>query len=529
MKKEYKPIKTTKPGDIKFDPNYRSKFLKLTEARQYRFLEILPGFLVWITFIVAIGLSFIKPLWAIYFIIVFDLFWLIRVGYLVIHMLVSWRRFRKNIKINWFKRLKEKYPNYKEYLHIVFYPTAGEPFEVLDESFKSIKESNYDTARIMIVLAGEERDKENFLKYAELLKNKYKKYFFNIFITIHPAFVPGELQGKGANIHYAGKKTKEYIDKIGYAYDKIIVSSFDCDTHPDKQYFAYLTYTFINHPRPTRASYQPLAIYNNNIWESNFLIRTVMNSTTFWLLTDLARPERLFTFSSHAMSFTALVYVNFWQKEIVTEDSRIFLQCFCHYNGDYEVVPLYVPVYMNTVWTGNFWQGIKAQYKQMRRWAWGVENFPYQAWFFLKIKNLPLKKGLHYLWNQLEGVYSWATAPLLILILGRLPLWVLDESQRVSVIAQNAPIVLETIMNIAMVGLLVSAILSTILMPPRPKNISAWHWMVIPIQWVLFPIVMIIFGSIPATDALTRLMIGNYLGFNVSPKSKKQVVITANE
>jgi len=526
---KYKPIRTTKPGDIKFNPDYRSRFLKLTEARQYRLLEMLPGFLVWATFVLAISLSFIKPLWAVYFIIVFDLFWLIRVSYLLIHMLVSWRRFRQNVKVDWYGILKKKFPNYSDYLHIVFYPTAGEPLEVLDGSFKSIKESNYDTSRIMIVLAGEERDKKNFLSYAEFLRKKYKNDFFDIFVTVHPAFVPGELQGKGANIHYAGKKTKEYIDKLDIPYEKIIVSSFDCDTQPDKQYFAYLTYIYINHPRPTRASYQPLAIYNNNIWESHFIIRTVMNSTTFWLLTDLARPERLFTFSSHAMSFSALVHVDFWQKEIVTEDSRIFLQCFCHYNGDYEVVPLYIPVYMNTVWTGSLWQGLKAQYKQMRRWAWGVENFPYQAWFYLKVKNLPFKKGLHYLWNQLEGVYSWATAPLLILILGRLPLWVLDESQKVSVIAQNAPIVLEWIMTFAMVGLLFSAILSTILMPPRPAKVGPWRWVVIPLQWIAFPLIMIIFGSIPATDALTRLMVGKYLGFNVSPKSQKQAVVVGNE
>lgn len=525
----YQQIKTTKPGDITFDPTYRSRWLKLTEAQQYRILEIIPGLLVWATFALAVFLSLVKPLWAIYFIIVFDLFWFVRILYLLLHMLVSWRRFRKNIKTDWYSKLKKEHPEYVDYLHLIFYPTAGEPLVVLDKSFNSIKESNYDTKKLLVVLAGEERDRENFLQIAENLKAKYQDYFYDILVTVHPAFVPGELQGKGANIHYAGRRAQEYIDKLKFDYDKIIVSSFDCDTLPHRQYFAYLTHTFINHPRPTRASYQPIAIYNNNIWESNFLIRTVMNSTTFWLLTDLARPERLFTFSSHSMSFTALQYVGFWQKEIVTEDSRIFLQCFCHYNGDYEVVPLYIPVYMDTVWTGKFWQAMRAQYKQMRRWAWGVENFPYQAWFYLKIKNLPVKKGLHYLWNQLEGVYSWATAPLLILVLGRLPLWLMDKDEKVNVIAQNAPIMLEWIMTAAMVGLVFSAILSTILMPPRPHQIPAWHWAIIPLQWVIFPLVMIIFGSIPAVDALTRLLLGNYLGFNVTPKSESHRAITGNE
>ncbi|MGB0757040.1 MAG: hypothetical protein ACPGO5_01150 [Patescibacteria group bacterium] len=522
------PIQTTRPSEIKLDPNYRSRFLRLTEAQQYRLLEMVPGFLVWATFIIAIVLSIVKPIWAIYFIIVFDLLWLIRIVYLLIHMIYSWFVLHKHIKIDWYEKLKTEKPNYKDYYHLVVYPTAGEPLEVIDKTFKGLAESEFDMKQVIVVLAGEERFEEQFMPIANTIKERYGHMFHTIFITVHPANVEGELAGKSANTHYAGKKVKEYIDEIGLDYDKVIVSSFDCDTIMHRKYLSVLTYKYISHPRPTRSSYQPVAIFNNNIWESSLFIRTFVNSTTFWLLTDLARPERLFTFSSHSMSFKALVDVNFWQKDIVSEDSRIFLQCFCHYDGDYEVTPLHVPVYMNTVWAGKFWPAMKAQYKQIQRWAWGVENFPYQAWYYLKVKNLPFKKGLHYLWNQLEGVYSWATAPILILIMGRLPLLVVDDQEKASVIAQNAPFVLENLMSIAMFGLFLNAVLSTLLMPERPKDVSRWRWLIIPIQWVVWPVMMIIFGSIPATDALTRMMVGKYLGFFVAPKASGQARHASN-
>ena len=44
------------------------------------------------------------------------------------------------------------------------------------------------------------------------------------------------------------------------------------------------------------------------------------------------------------MPFQALVDVDFWQNDVVSEDSRIFLQCLIRYDGRYRVTPLYIPI-----------------------------------------------------------------------------------------------------------------------------------------------------------------------------------------
>lgn len=488
----------------------------------YRIFEVIPGAMVWATLLGAVVLSFWKPLWAIFFIVVFDLYWLLRVTYLIVYLLISWGRYREVTRTNWYEQVKTL-PRFGDIYHLIVMPTYREPIQVLRTSMRSLTEVRYPRERFIVVLAGEERDRENFERNAEAIRQEFGAQFGNFLITLHPANIVGEMAGKGANIHWAGQRAKELIDTLGIPYENIVVSTFDVDSCAHPEYFAYLTYTYLTVPDPLHSSYQPVALYSNNMWESPAVTRVVANSTTFWLLTDLARPERLFTFSSHSMPFQALVDVGFWQNDIVTEDSRIFLQCFVRYDGNYRVTPLYLPISMDTVYAGSFWRSVVNQYKQQRRWAYGVENFAYMAWHFWRSSKIPFIKKFRYLWNQLEGVYSWATAPMIIFILGRLPLAVASDEVTSTMLAYNAPSALSWLMSLAMVGLLFSAIFSTLLLPPKPKTKHWIRYVEMVAQWFLFPTCMIIFGSVPAIDAQTRLMLGKYLGFWVTEKQRDDV------
>ncbi len=491
----------------------------------YRFFEILPGFLTWSTILGVIIISILWPIAAIYIVIAFDVYWILRVTYLLIFMLASWFKYRKDIKVDWWSLLKREHSNWEEYYHFIFLPTAGEPLSVVDNTFHNLSTMAYDQKKMVVILAGEERFKDSFNEISDYIQKKYENIFHHIIITLHPANLSGEIAGKGSNLYHAGHEAKRYVDEQGFDYKKIIVSTFDIDTVPHHDYFAYLTKKFLTVPNPYRCSYQPMAFYNNNVWESDIVTRVVANSTTFWLLTDLARPDRLFTFSSHSMSWQALVDIGFWQNNIVTEDSRIFLQCFIHYNGDYQTIPMHIPVSMNTVYMGNFWRSMINQYKQMRRWAWGVEHFPYMVWQFKRHPQIPRSKRIKYLWNQTEGVYSWATSPLIILIMGRLPLYVAEQRNMSDALTQYAPLVLQWIMSFGMIGLLAIALMSVIILPPiskktKNKFLDLPKYALMFLQWAIFPVTMIVFGALPAVAAQTHLMFGHYLGFWVTEKRK---------
>jgi len=495
----------------------------LSDYQRYRLYEILPGASIWLTLILGLILAFIKPLWVIYFIIVFDIYWVLKVINFAFYLILAWTRFNHTKKIDWKKKLATELTNWQNKKHLVFLTLYNETWDVVKTAVESIASAVYDPTKFIIVVAGEERKKENYELILNNIKNEFGKNFGEIVGTLHPSDLPDEIPGKGSNLHYAERQMQKYLDERNLNYEEVIATVFDIDTVCNSQYFAYLTYLYCTHPRPTHSSFQPVALYNNNMWESPAILRIMAFGTTFWLMTMLARQDALVTFSSHSMSFAAIVKAGFHEKRIVSEDSRIFYQCFLVNNGDYEVTPMYMAVSMDTVRDDKWWQSFKNLYRQQRRWAWGVEHVPYLIWEFKKKGNLiPWWKKFKWIFIEWEGKWSWGVVAILITILGRLPMWVAPESVRQSALFFNAPHMLENLMIMAMLGMILSAALSLPLLPRRAEKIAWYKYLLMFFQWLLLPISMIFISAIPAIDAVTHLMLGKYLGFNVSQKKRKE-------
>ncbi len=493
----------------------------LTDYQRYRLYEILPGLTVWVTLIGTVVLSFVKPLWMIYFIIIFDVYWVLRVMNFSFYLLVAWNRLRRTLKYDWEDKMKHEVSDWKEKKHLIFLTLYNESWEVVEATMEGICDSVYNKDNFVVVIAGEGRKEKHCKEIYNKIESKYSHCFRDLIFTLHPEDNEGEIAGKGSNLHYSEKQVKKYVDKKGWDYANLITTIFDIDTICHEDYFSYLTYLYCKHPNPSRSSFQPIALYNNNIWESQSVLRIMAFGTTFWIMTALSRQDSLVTFSSHSMSFKALVDVGFHEKRIVSEDSRIFYQCLLEYDGDYEVTPMYLPVSMDTVRDESYWESIKNLYRQQRRWAWGVEHIPYLLNEFRKEENnLPLWQKIKWVFIEWEGKWSWALVALLITILGRLPMWTASESLRQTALFFNAPHILQILMGIAMLGMLVSAILSLPLLPKRPSARSKHQYLIMFLQWALLPISLIFVSAIPAIDAVTRLMLGKYLGFNVSQKQR---------
>jgi hypothetical protein len=352
------------------------------------------------------------------------------------------------------------------------------------------------------------------------IQQEYKDKFFKFQITVHPDNIAGEIGGKGSNVAWAGKEVKKLIDELGIPYENILISSFDVDTKPYPQYFACLTYYYLTVENPTRASYQPIPVYNNNIWSAPFFSRVVSTSNTFWQMIQQERAEKLTTYSSHSTPAKVFFEVGY-PDNIVQDDSRIFWRAYLYYSGNYRVVPIYYLVSMDAVMAKGFWRTVMNQYKQQRRWAWGCAEIPYVAFGFIKDKKIPFFAKFFNLYTIIDGFWSWATAALLLFALGWLPIFLGGKSFNITVLSFNLPILTGRIMTLSLAGMMVSAILSTLLLPKLPKGVSKWKKISIFLQWIALPVTLILFGSLPAIDAQIRLMLGKHMGFWVTEKVRK--------
>ncbi|MCH8748724.1 glycosyltransferase family 2 protein [Patescibacteria group bacterium] len=543
--------------------------IPVTEINR-RLLEVIPATLAWGTLLGLTLLAFVVPFWIAIFVIVFDLYALIRAGYMSVYLLVGYLRLRRDKRINWLERaqgVSSNLENYREKItrrlrhlkgsankndrliareltrhrrevtklieeavvipdwskinHAIILSTYDESLTVLRASLTSLTKTNFPKEQLHVVVGFEERAGSQARERAAKLRREFGKSFQTFITSFHPDGLPNEARVKSANANWGIKALEKKLAEQSISRDNVLVSNFDSDTVVSPSYFAYLTYAFLTQPDRYRCSYQPLPLYNNNIWDAPAFSRVIAAGSTFWQMIESTRPERLVTFSSHSMTLKALQEVGYWDGAIISEDSRIFWQCLLHYNGDYRTVPLYTSVSMDAALAPSWWQTLVNQYKQKRRWAWGIENFPYLAQGFQNNSAISARTKFIYIFRTLEGHFSWATVPIIIAGLGWIPIFFGDPAFHATVLSYSLPFVARTLMTIAMGGLLISAALTLLLLPPRPEHVSSSKYVSLLLQWALVPIIATILSAIPALDAETRLALGRDLQFNVMQKTRK--------
>lgn len=526
---------------------------------RYRFFEILPGALTYGVVLLIIALSIFLPLLAIVVILLVVCVMFVKAIGMAVASMKGANDLRRAKTVDWAACLGDlenaekmltkrvhllrskkfgarqhvlnldmlteapgEFPKPSEIYHAVIIALYNESYDVLEPTLRAICESNYDVKRLIVTIAYEKRGGEQAKESVRLAQKNYGKKFKDFLAFEHPDDLPNEVIGKGGNITFAGRGVEKYLQKEGIDPKNVVVTTLDCDNIVSKDYFAYLTYTWITEPKRQRMSFQPVCVFTNNIWDVPAPMRVVATGNSFWNIISSMREYSLRNFASHAQGMAGLIAMDFWSTRTIVEDGHQYWRSYFHFDGDYSVKPMHVEVGQDAVLSEGYWKTLKAQFVQLRRWAYGCSDVAYVASNMLK-ENTRVKPmaGWSRFLRLLDGHVSQGYVAPLIAVGGWLPLLLNSESVRIFSVNQ-LPIVIGQIQTVAVVGIVITVFSSFKLLPPRPAKYKKSRTLMMILQWILMPVTAIAYASSAAFYSQTRLMLGRYMErFDVTDKHKK--------
>jgi len=537
--------------------------LSRQEQKLERIFEILPGLASWSILIAVSSVAWWQPIVAAVLIIAFDFYWLLRLFDMTLFLILAYVRLSLEKEVDWMTRIrgidrlhpyleevkarfwdapfKQKIslwvhrrklaylkqsgvlpPPSNEIYHLVIFSVARETPDIVEPGIQSLSHQDFPPKQIVVVIALEDRASQQVKDGVHSLQSKYRQTFFDFLVVHHPEGLPGEARVKGANVTYAAKEAAEFLRVRNIPFERVVVSCFDADTVVGHDYVACLTYHFMVYPKRNQASFQPIPVYHNNIWEAPAFARVLDIGASFFQLIEATNPSTLVTFSSHSMSFKALVDVGYWPVDMISDDSAIFWKSLIHFDGKYRVIPMYTTLSMDVASTGSWWKTIIGVYKQKRRWAWGVENFPIVMRGFLKSDKMSLYDKLRHGFKLFEGHVAWATWGFLLTFIGWLPAIFAGREFSNSVLYYSAPRITGTIFSLASLALVTTIVLSLALLPRKKIKFGILKRIGFALEWLLVPLIIVFLSAMPALDAQTRLAFGKHMEFWVTEKERKK-------
>ncbi len=531
-------------------------------TKQYRFFEMLPAILSYGSFVLLIILSIFSPILAAVYLLIIISALLVKAVGIAVRTIQGSRRLTAAKRIDWHARLDDlekpkqaydrlskrdysdsksfglavhaenlrlvvadepNFPKPSDIFNAVIIATYNESYEIIEPTVKAVLDGTYDPKKIIMTIAYEERGGEAIKATVHRIQEEFKGKFYAFNLVEHPKDLPNEVIGKGGNITYAGNFLKQWLDDRGIAYKNVIVTTLDSDNRPYRSYFDYLTYEYIVHENRKHLAYQPLALFMNNIWDVPAPMRVIATGNSFWNIISSMRPHSLRNFASHSQPMDALEEMGFWSTRTIVEDGHQYWRSYFYFNGNYSVLPIYVPIYQDAVLSNTYLKTLKAQFMQLRRWAYGASDIPYVATrVFTKHRNVPLFCGLARFFRLLDGHVTLASVSILVAFGGWIPLLINGQSSR-SIPAHQLPDVISSLMMVAMTGLFITVFISFKMLPPRPERYKRSRNIMMLAQWVLMPFTSVCYSALSALYSQGRLFLGRYLDkFDVTDKATHQ-------
>ena len=504
-----------------FFERLEKEFVLKHENAFERFLEILPGSLTWIALTSPIWLSFTLPYAVAYLILIADVYWLLtalRIGVLI---MIGYKKMQTAKEKAWLKLLQNDFPNdWGRYYHLILIPTYKEALYILGPTFNAIISSHYPKDKILIAVGFEERDDPQKIKETESYLKKIAEKIAGIFTTVHPYDLPGEVAGQGSNKNWMIKQIVPKLKERGINIDDVFVTTLDADFCLHPEFLAGSLHKYLSLPKTKRdkRTFTGVFLYHNNYWQTPTPMRLMATGTSLWQLAEMVGSDKYMNYSSMSISLKALLDVGGWIPDKVNDDNGFYWKAYFHFNGDYKVVPHFLPISGDAVQDTTLLKTFQNQYLQIKRWAYGVEHIPYIVKQYF-IKEIDFWDKTNRVFFKIWGDLKWGFLAIFVTF-GSLFIPLVNPNFKASVLSINLPIVSSWILTLAFFGLFATIFVHEKVVPKRPKDWSIFKKIWSYIQWLLVPLILITISSLPAIDAQTSLMFGKKLEFRVTNKAR---------
>jgi cellulose synthase/poly-beta-1,6-N-acetylglucosamine synthase-like glycosyltransferase len=482
-----------------------------------RALEVVTGGLTWALLTAPIWGAVLAPDRLVLFLLLFNAYWLYKSASMSISALIGYRRLVDGQRQDWLGRCRI-HPGWRRVRHLVMIPTYREPLEVLEVMLDHLATQDFPLGNVWVVLAFEERD-EGAGDRARRLVEQFEGRFAGLWLTFHPDR-EGEIRGKSSNLAYSARWAKRVmVDELGLDLDDIVVTVCDADSRLHTKYLSALTAAFLAEPDWRYRVWQPALLFYSNIWRIPAVARISAGLYSVWQLSRLVARHKLVTQSTYSLALATGHEVNYWDVDVIPEDSRMFFKIFFALGHEREVrvEPIFLPVLADAAEGPSFWTTLANHYRQTRRWAWGASDIPYLVQRAGSAGSMPLWARLRRVGFYAEEHMLWPTHWFLLTLGAKLVPYFAPAFAQTPAMA---------LMSSASGWLLTGCIpclaivmwIDLRLRPARPEPPARWSDLVSLASWALLPLIGLILTALPAVDAHTRLLLGRYLHYQVTEK-----------
>jgi hypothetical protein len=480
-----------------------------------RILEVLPPAAAWLAVTSPVWAALLVPQVLGYFLMAFAAYWWWRSLEFAVGLVAGIWRLQVARRRDWLAAASGLDGNDKLH-HLLLVPTYKENEEVLAETLDCLANQTVPGQRLAVVLAFEERDPLAPARAASLTR-RFESVFGHWLITFHPD-LPGEVKGKSSNLAWAAHRVEAELINTGRLDPQhLLVTVLDADSRLDRQYLAALGHDALAHPDGMLHVYQPAILFYANHGRLPPILSAVSSVFSLYSLARLAASHRLVPQSTYSLSWWAARRVEFWDVDVVPEDSHMFFKVWLHLGRRVRTRAIHLPVYADAAEGSTMLGTVTSTYQQIRRWAWGVSDIPYLALRTLRARHIPWHIRFARVGWYVEEHLVWPSHWFLLTLGGLVPPLINpDYAATALAIWQNGATSFLLGLSLPAVGL---AILGDALLKRQlPDGGNLLNLVISVPGFVLLPLTGLLLVALPALDAHTRLLFGRSLAYQVTEK-----------